>query len=157
MLKGIKKSDKTTPKLNLIPILDAVFIFIFFLLMSAQFLDIFELETKAPAVKTFDEELKKDEKPPLNLTLEIKSNRIYVKTGLEGALVGSIDKQEDYDYIGLHQILKRIKKEHIDELSVIFKPSSRVKFLCSRLYNSALFLTLFMLIAFWIFFLFKKL
>jgi hypothetical protein len=34
---------KKPEKLNLVPILDSVFIFIFFLLMSAQFVDVYEI------------------------------------------------------------------------------------------------------------------
>ena len=128
MLKGIKKRDNSFQRLNLIPILDAVFIFIFFLLMSAQFIDIFQLETEAPAISTFKEEDNKDKKPPLNLTLEIHKNRIYIRTGLEGNLAGSIDKREDYDFYGLNDQLQKLKKLNALETSVIFKPATDIPY-----------------------------
>ena len=42
---------KKPEKPNLIPIMDAVFIFIFFLLMSAQFIDLFEIGSSVPMVR----------------------------------------------------------------------------------------------------------
>ena len=56
-----KKKDKKV-KPNLIPILDAVFIFIFFLLISAQFIDVYEINSDAPAVVTVDRKI--DKKKP---------------------------------------------------------------------------------------------
>jgi biopolymer transport protein ExbD len=38
-----RKRKKPEEKLNLVPIMDSVFIFIFFLLMSASFLKIYEI------------------------------------------------------------------------------------------------------------------
>ena len=86
-----RKRMNKIPKLNLIPILDAVFIFIFFLLMSAQFVDIYEIGTDAPAVAEIEEE--KDKTPPLNLTLVITHNRLTLKKGLHPIVVGTIKKQ----------------------------------------------------------------
>ena len=57
MQKSFSKLNRKT-KPNLIPIMDAVFIFIFFLLMSAQFIDIYEINSDAPAVVTIDKKMK---------------------------------------------------------------------------------------------------
>ena len=76
-----KRKIAKPPKLNLIPILDAIFIFIFFLLMSAQFIDIYEIGSDAPISASSD---KHPEKDPLNLTLVLKNDSIVVKTGLNG-------------------------------------------------------------------------
>ena len=51
---------KKPEKLNLVPILDSVFIFIFFLLMSAQFVDVFEIGSSLPMTKEAKDQ--KDEK-----------------------------------------------------------------------------------------------
>jgi len=71
---------KKPEKLNLVPILDSVFIFIFFLLMSAQFVDVYEIGSSVPMMKEAKNE--KQEKDPLNLTLEVSKTQIVVKTGL---------------------------------------------------------------------------
>ena len=60
-----KRKKKKVERLNLIPILDAVFIFIFFLLMSAQFLEIYQVGSDLPIAT--DAPPPKD-KDPLNLT-----------------------------------------------------------------------------------------
>lgn len=114
-------------KLNLIPILDSVFIFIFFLLMSAQFLQIYEIGSDAPAVKTTD--TMKDDKPPLNLTLVISTNAIVIKTGVpentyrEIASIGS-----EHNLQELKATLIEIKQKHEDEKSIIFRPDSTVNY-----------------------------
>ena len=69
MFKKIRREDKLE-KLNLVPIMDAVFIFIFFLLFSAQFIKLFEIETEAPIVNEVPSN-KPLEKEPLNLKLKV--------------------------------------------------------------------------------------
>ncbi len=119
---------QTIQKLNVIPILDAVFIFIFFLLMSAQFLEIYEIGSDAPSVKTV--ETMKDKKPPLNLTLDISKTGITVKTGLDGNVYKTIamNTQGNYDLESLYKTLTKIKKENIEEESVILRPTNKVPY-----------------------------
>ncbi len=110
------------PKLNLIPILDAIFIFIFFLLMSAQFLDIFEIGSDAPISASSESHPEKD---PLNLTLELSDDTITVKTGLNG----DVKKKIQYKEISLlNDLLIDIKKDYPKESSVILKPTSGFKY-----------------------------
>lgn len=123
-----KKKKKQNCKPNVIPILDAVFIFIFFLLMSAQFLEIYQIGSDAPAVQTITED-NKDKRPPLNLTLVVKKSKILVQTGLEGKTlrtIGLIDG--NYDLISLNKELIEIKKKNVGEESVIIKPDSKVQY-----------------------------
>lgn len=121
-----KKAPPCKP--NVIPILDAVFIFIFFLLMSAQFLEIYEIGSDAPAVKTVSED-NKDKKPPLNLTLEVNKSEIVVKTGLDGNVKKTVGlKDGNYDFKQLTTILMELKKSHVGETSVIIKPDSKVEY-----------------------------
>lgn len=127
MINSIKRRKKNTSKLNLIPILDSVFIFIFFLLMSAQFLDIYEIGSEAPAVMTIQDV--KSKKLPLNLILDINNERILVKTGLDEKIVKTISKQNSgYDLIELSKILFAIKQNNIDEETVILRPDSTVPY-----------------------------
>lgn len=123
----IKRKSSTAPKLNLIPILDAVFIFIFFLLMSAQFLDVYEIGSDAPAVVTLEN--KKDKKDPLNLVLIIDSNQIVVKSGMEELVYKTIkSKNGSYNYTSLQETLIEIKSQHVDEKSIIFKPRAHISY-----------------------------
>ncbi|MCT4641732.1 MAG: biopolymer transporter ExbD [Bacteriovoracaceae bacterium] len=117
----MKKTDTSIPKLNLIPILDAIFIFIFFLLMSAQFLDIYEIGSDAPISMSAPRDDKKD---ILNLTIKIGKN-IQVYTGLEENLVKSFSFKE---LDKLNKLLISLKTKNTKEDSVILKPSSSVKY-----------------------------
>lgn len=118
-----RRQIKKMPKLNLIPILDAIFIFIFFLLMSAQFIDIYEIGSDAPITTSVTQP--KQKKEPLNLTIEIKKSGIYVKTGLDGNLY----KKLNLENLGkLNEILIELKNKHPSENSAILKPSSNYQY-----------------------------
>jgi biopolymer transport protein ExbD len=113
----MKKKKKKVTKLNLIPILDAIFIFIFFLLMSAQFIDIYQIGTDAPAVKKITEE-EKNKKDPLNLKLKITTNRVSVTKGMVPSSVGQFNLDPD----GLNAMqakLSELKKAYPDENTAI--------------------------------------
>lgn len=128
-MKMIRRSKKIE-RLNLTPILDAIFIFIFFLLMSAQFIDIHQIGSDAPAVATVTEE-KKEKDPPLNLTLDIKNDEILVTTGLDNKIYKRIKLQEKDGKLVLGELIKalvKIKADHIDEKSVIIKPNQEFKY-----------------------------
>lgn len=124
----MKRRMKQPEKLNLIPILDAVFIFIFFLLMSAQFVQIHEIRTDRPLVKDVSE--KKDKTPPLNLTLKVTQAQIKVITGLEEKVVKQFNiNKEDSKYLDdLNKLLGQIKTKHPKETTIIIKPDRRVKY-----------------------------
>jgi biopolymer transport protein ExbD len=114
---------KKPEKLNLVPILDSVFIFIFFLLMSAQFVDVFEIGSSVPMMKESKEE--KQDKDPLNLTLEITKTQITVKTGLRtprSRTFASEQKKEMKDY------LIELKRQHPKENTMILKTDPKVSF-----------------------------
>ena len=126
-MAGLRKRKKTIERLNLIPILDAVFIFIFFLLMSAQFVDIHEIGSDAPAISTIESQ--KDKRPPLNLVLDIDKKSIVVKTGLDGYIQKTIPMKEGkYDLKELVTILRKIKSQHIEEQSIIMRPKQNVSY-----------------------------
>ncbi len=114
-----KNNKRIVP--NLIPVLDAVFIFIFFLLMSANFTKIFEIPSNVPMVST--EEPKKNEKP-LALTVKIKNGFIEIFTGVPSRRIHQIanvsDKIPNLDQ--LHSVLFNIKKSNIKEKTAILEP-----------------------------------
>lgn len=113
---------KRPEKLNLVPILDSVFIFIFFLLMSAQFLDIYEIGSSLPMTQELNEPTDKD---PLNLTLEITKERVTVKSGTKKEArrtFAATDKEK------LREYLTKLKKKHPKENTMIVKADPKVSF-----------------------------
>jgi len=117
-----RKTKKEVEKPNLIPILDAVFIFIFFLLMSSRFLNINEIQSDVPIVS--DRQPPKSNKKPLALTLRILNTRIQVLTGVPGSVKKNIGKnaEGDYDLRSLREYLISLKKKNVDEKSIVLEP-----------------------------------
>lgn len=127
-LPSRRHKKKEEQKLNLIPILDAVFIFIFFLLMSAQFVKIFEINSDVPIVS--DAEPPKNEKDPLALTLRINNAGFALATGVPAKTIKQIPKTGDglYDLNQLHDFLVTLKQRHKDEKMIIFEPQVDIEY-----------------------------
>ncbi len=119
----MKRRKKTHPKLNLIPIMDAVFIFIFFLLMSAQFVDIYEIGTDAPITTSVEQQ--PDKKDPLNLKIIISKGKLNIHTGLDEKLRKSVSIE---DTISFNKELIKIKQENPKESSAIIKPGKDIDY-----------------------------
>lgn len=117
-----RRTKKKKQNLNLIPILDAVFILVFFLLMSAQFVKIYEIGSDVPIVS--NQEPPKNKKKPLALTLEITKNGFRLKTGIPARTYKTIAKNSEgqYNLLALHDTLVQIKKRHVTESSIVFEP-----------------------------------
>lgn len=117
-----RKRKKPEQKLNLVPIMDSVFIFIFFLLMSASFLKIYEIGSDVPIIS--DAEPPKNQKDPLALTLEIETDEIVLSRGIPSRRIRTFKRQADgeFNYEELHTALIDIKKQHVDEDTIIFEP-----------------------------------
>lgn len=117
-----RRKKKKDDGLNLIPILDAVFILVFFLLMSAQFVKIYEIGSDVPIVS--DQEPPKDKKKPLALTLTISKSGFTIKTGVPARTLKSIAKNKEgsYNLMALHDTLVQIKKRHTNEETIVFEP-----------------------------------
>ena len=123
-----RRSQKEEQRLNLIPILDAVFIFIFFLLMSAQFIKIYEISSDVPIVS--DSPPPKDNKKPLALTLQVNNTGFTLKTGVPAKTRNIIKKTSDgaYNYIELHDYLINLKKRHLSEKTIILEPQINLSY-----------------------------
>lgn len=121
-LPSSRRKKKKEEKLNLVPIMDAVFIFIFFLLMSANFVKVFEISSDVPIVS--DQEPPKPKKDPLALTLTIEDKEIVVSRGVPSRAFKRIPKLGDgkYDLDTLHNLMVDLKKAHLDENSIILEP-----------------------------------
>jgi biopolymer transport protein ExbD len=118
-----RKRKKPEEKLNLVPIMDSVFIFIFFLLMSASFLKIYEIGSPIPIVS--DQEPPKDDKKPLALTMVIDTKEITLASGVPSRTLQKFQRQADgeFNYEDIHRVLIDIKKQNLDEESIIFEPT----------------------------------
>jgi biopolymer transport protein ExbD len=121
-MKGTHKLKKPE-KLNLVPILDSVFIFIFFLLMSAQFVDVYEIGSSVPMTKEAKDE--KEEKDPLNLTLEVTKTQIVVKTGLRSPRSRTFASEQKKE---IKEYLTELKRQHPKENTMILKADPKISF-----------------------------
>ena len=117
-----RKRRKAEEKLNLVPIMDSIFIFIFFLLMSSTFLKIYEIGSDVPIVS--DAEPPKDEKDPLALSMKIDDNTITLSQGVPSKLFQTFTRTPggEFNYAEIHQTLIEVKKKHTDENMIIFEP-----------------------------------
>lgn len=117
-----RKRKKPVEKLNLVPIMDSVFIFIFFLLMSASFLKIYEIGSDVPIIS--DAEPPKDKKDPLALTLTVNEQEMVLSKGIPSRTIQKFKRSSDgeFNYDQLHSYLIDIKKKHLDEETIIFEP-----------------------------------
>ncbi len=116
-----RKRKEPVKRLNLIPILDAVFIFIFFLLMSANFIKIYEVQSDVPIVSTTPP---KNNKKPLALTLKVTGSGLNLYQGVPSKLIKKIAKtrEGEYNLEALHDFMIDMKKRHKTERSLILEP-----------------------------------
>ena len=119
------KKGQGMARLNLIPILDAIFIFIFFLLMSAEFVQLVEISINKTSVRN---DLNKKE--GLSLNLFLGENDVVIETEKNGkkernkikGLVGENKFEEVYKKI------IEIKRKNIQERKVTIIPNRKVKY-----------------------------
>jgi len=123
-----RRNKKQDEKLNLIPILDAVFIFIFFLLMSAQFIKIYEIASDVPIVSSSPPP--KNDKKPLALTLKITNSGFTLSAGIPSKNIKSIKKtsEGEYDLLSLHDYLIDVKKRNKSEKSIVLEPEINLSY-----------------------------
>lgn len=114
---------KKPERINLIPIMDAVFIFIFFLLMSAQFINVYEIGSSVPMVR--EVKAPPEKKDPLNLVLEVHANEVKVRHGKDGAQSRSFS---DTQWTELRVYLGGLKTKHPDEKVAQVRPQGKVPF-----------------------------
>ena len=111
---------------NLIPILDAVFIFIFFLLLSANFLKVYEINSNVPTVSSTPP---KDKKPPLNLGVSISKGQLTIYTGVPWVKLKSFPaKDGQFDLNLFHDYLIAIKKNNLSERTITLEPKDDVEY-----------------------------
>ena len=120
-----KREIPQQERLNLVPIMDAVFIFIFFLLFSAQFIKIFEIETEAPVVSEVPQEQKMD-KEPLNLIVKVYDRKVEFLTGVDQVIFDTFyKKDENYKVLMKDQLIK-LRMKHPEDDYIIISPAADI-------------------------------
>lgn len=122
-----RKKKQQLERLNLVPILDAIFIFIFFLLMSAQFVKLQEIQSDVPIISNTPPP--KNQKKPLALTLKITENKLVLYKGVPASVVKSFSKKaEGYPLQALHETLINIKKRYLDKNTIVLEPQGEIAY-----------------------------
>jgi len=122
-----RKSKGQNKRLNLVPILDSVFIFIFFLLMSASFMRLFEIPSDIPIISS--EPPKNEKKKPLSLTLKIFKNKSKLYSGVPSRLIKTFNYDEGNSHFeNLKLEIISIKKNHLSEKTILFEPEADVDY-----------------------------
>ena len=127
--KPSKRKKKVLPgKPNLTPLLDAIFIFIFFLLFSSDLKQIFEIPVDIPIISESDS--KKSDEEPLGLTLQLKKESLTLLSGAPLKIIKDIKNKEEeiYDLEELHKTLISIKKKYKKEKTIIIDPVFNLKY-----------------------------
>ncbi len=126
-VKPSARRIKRKPKpLNLVPILDAVFILIFYLLMSAQFFKTFEVGSDYPM--TSNKPAPPKEKEALNLMVNILKDRVEVYTGMPEKIERTFSiSQQNYLEL-LNEYLVQLKEIYPNEKSVVINPEKNVDY-----------------------------
>lgn len=113
---------------NIIPLLDVIFIFIFFLLMSVQFLEYFQITASNPVQKTPpNEPPPPDQEKPKQFKLRLSQDKIEFTEGMEEKILGTFS-YNDADLSNLKKVLHDKKMEFPKENSMIIKPYKNVEF-----------------------------
>ncbi len=114
------------PKLNVIPVLDAVFIFVFFLLMSAQFVDLFELHVKKPLIEETSSAEAADGKSK-SFKVQVTDDKIVLTEGMNERTIATYD-WSDGALKKLGERLLALKIQNPKENSIVIRPKSDVKY-----------------------------
>lgn len=121
-----RRTKLTVEKVNLVPMMDAIFNFIFFLLITSSFISIFQISSPLPILSS--KELPKDNKP-LALTLSIDASKVTVRTGVPSRVVKTFAKEgESYPWDEIHLFLIDLKKQYPKEDTAIIEPDNSVAY-----------------------------
>ncbi len=131
MLKtpSCRRRGSNDQKPNMTPILDAIFILIFFLIMSASFIKIYEIASDVPLISS--KPAPPSKKKPLALTLHINASNMAMLTGIPGKVIQNFPKRDDgeYDFETLRAyLIENIKKKHPEERSIVLEPKIDLKY-----------------------------
>lgn len=117
-----QKKFKKSEKLNLVPIMDAIFIFIFFLLSSAQLVDVYEINISTPIKK---EVSITNGKRNFNLVVIPNEESLDIEFGLTDV------RKKSFNYLQRKEIisfLMDLKKDNTEENTIRIRTKPDVKF-----------------------------
>ena len=123
-----KNKGKGIERLNLIPILDAIFIFIFFLLLSVDFVQLGEIAIKVDPLESLDSGGEGKKKIFVNVFL--KNKEVIIKAnykGLKEKNILKIDKEKMY-LKDLRKKLIGLKKKMPEQRGIKVWPSDTISY-----------------------------
>ncbi len=120
-------TNSNEPKINIIPLMDVIFIFIFFLLMSVQFFEYFQITSSNPITKTPQQVPPEPDKKPKQFKLQVGKDTVEFTEGMEEKVLATF-KNDEADILKLRAFMKKIKDENPDENSMIIKPYRDIDF-----------------------------
>lgn len=91
--------------------------------MSAQFVEVYEIGSSLPMTQEVPD--KKEEKDPLNLTMEVSKEQVVIKTGLknpQSRSFASVDQEKMKEY------LRELKTKNPTENTMIIKADPKISF-----------------------------
>ncbi len=124
-LRKFKKSKKM-PKAELVPVLDAVFIMIFFILATAEFLKISEIGSDLPVMKLSMDE--NPEKKKLLLKMQLSLNQITLLNEVDRTelFIGPIEDMNVFKL--LNDKIKSIKADYPQEERITVTSAPTIKY-----------------------------
>jgi biopolymer transport protein ExbD len=114
------------PRINVVPILDAVFIFIFFLLMNTQIGEYFQITTSKPIVKSVSASQMEELKGKF-FKVRVSNDKIVFTEGAKENVLKEFTWSSE-DLIALHEFAKIQKEKNPKEKSIVVKSKSDVKY-----------------------------
>ncbi len=128
-LPSARRKKRKVSNLNLIPILDVVFVLIFFLLFSVQLLKIFEIGTDLPVFKLVKEQ-KKEDKKKFELKIYVDNQNIRFVNSINRRTIDkiSVDWENEDFYKELNEKIVKIKTENPEEERVVLTPRNNVEY-----------------------------
>ncbi len=128
-LPSARRKKKKVSRIDLIPILDVVFVLIFFLLFSVQLIHVFEIGTDLPVFKLEQTQPKKDKKK-FELKIFVDNSRIRFTNSKNQQLISSINVDwDDKDFLTkINEEVVKIKKENPEETRVVLTPKKDVNY-----------------------------
>ena len=130
-----RKSASEEVNINLVPMLDALVTLVAFLLFSTAFLSIAVIDTPAPLLAPADEQEKKLDEKPLQLTAYIQEKQILLQDWSGSRVSKNVPSINDpnsgllaYDTESLHKALIEIKQKFPTETKIILKPDAGVSY-----------------------------
>lgn len=119
-----RKYKKSYMKLNIVPILDIVFILIFFLLTSSHFIKIFSIGSDLPIFSDKTQLNQKDKN--LNLRIKISKSSVKIYTGDPSKLKKEFKLNNDEWSDNLNSYLLNLKNQYPFEETCLLEPHNNV-------------------------------